>query len=227
MRSRSRPTRSDGLQRPASLEARSKLMRPLGHPPSLSPRVRGLRARRREFEAPWADGGVVGSLAETLVDRVHDGALRRGHGAIEQWVLGPHHPLVQSSPQILCDLGESEGRRCGSLLRRGRASKSKSASRGGSTSPHPSLQKDVLGQAVVQVGQHPPWVLVVVAAHVLVPGGANGTLRFVGSVIGHLREDLVVDLGRRHRGRAGAATCPPARTDAQAHTSQIVGYRSR
>ena len=77
----------------------------------------------------------------------------------------------------------------------GSSHKSKSASRGGSTSPHPASRQDVLGQAVVQVGQHPPGVLVVVAVHVLVPGGANGTLRFVGCVIGHLREDLVVDLG--------------------------------
>ena len=150
----------------------------------MPPGVRGALGRRRRR-------GVAGG---DLVDRVDDGALRWGHGAVEKWVLGPHHPIVQSSSQVLCDPGEG-GVVDAVVPFGGVQPQVEECLTGRVDVAPPGLQKDVLGQAVVQVRQHPPGVLVVVAVHVLVPGGANGTLRFVGCVIGHLREDQVVDLG--------------------------------
>ena len=136
----------------------------------------------------------MGSLAETWSTVLTTVPSAGGTGAVEQWVLGPHHPIVQSSPQVLRDLGEG-GVVDAVVPFGGVQPQVEECLTGRVDVAPPGLQQDVLGQAVVQVRQHPPRVLVVVAAHVLVPGGANGTLRFVGGVIGHLGEDLVVDLG--------------------------------
>ena len=128
-----------------------------------------------------------------MITAVHFGAFRGGDGAVEERVFRLSHPSIEAPAHVFEDALERG--LAGEVLRLVGVVEEVVELLGGDGALGPPVgEHDVLGWAVVYVGQDWGGVFVVEAADVFPAVGAGAALRLVGDMVGLLGEEGVAPL---------------------------------